>query len=1244
MAITMRIGLEKDFIPERMSVGELAISTDTGLMRYCHGPNKIKLIATDEDIAEMRKMVSDFNLTVQQALADIGNLGQSQTNRINTAGQTQTQLVNTAGDTQVSRIQAEGTTQVQNVQSTAAEIAADRGLIHTNRDNVARLQRTTAGAIMRRAEGSFVTLDDAADEMGFGRLEIPGMTEQVTTTGAQMIDFEQCLKNWKSQYTQVGGRVYKITAIGAGYQAPISFSAEDTKVTLSGIIRDLSGSGYRIDLIDSSGNIVGRINKDIKSITGLASKIRLNFAEAGAGEYSDIMLNAGSAAIPWEPYTGSKPSPSPEYPQEMENVGVLNEAGKYKVKVTACKNNLLDMTGAKGGTDAGITATVNPDGSYTSNGTVTNGAINIWLLGNYIQNYTDKNILMVLAPGKTYRIVDVVLFTGTDYAISPGVFYVDPKKYPDGYKVTGVRHPTLDSGTVLINKVYYPRVILGNTDTGWEPYRGHTTTITSDRPLTKWDKLTCRDGVWGWRYKGRDKTYTGSQPERWMAYSNTVHKVARCYRMEAYNLISYASGDAALNADINIMCDRFIFGGYVGRKENVSIGYSEGQYMYIRLDDEAYAEIDTVDKFRAWLAEHPITVQYETDTETWVPLSAEEQAAMNALCTYAGTTHIWTDDPLQPVISVDYTLDTEGYIRDTTPAYRDVERFALTGEASGTVATCTDSADWPLLGVGMLGKCEQVSTTGANLFGGRALADKIMEIAPDSTLDVDNGTIKFSASSISDKTLYNNFGPNKQYTIIFFGKNTNPEANFVNITVKYDDGTFYNLNFASKTEMSYVVYTTKNATVASLSGTWGSQATQLHYDKCGIFEGVVDLTSFEPYTGAAPSPSPAYKQEIQETGTYNPETGMYEAMWRQCGVNLFDMDAWYEYYYAFKRDIFWETIDGRKCLKWRGRSGNDGKFNVFPLHISSGHKIRLSFYSKKQQTSGHDDTGLFLTNKGGTNILGSYAPDTTTWTYTEIETVLKEDCCGLKIAYSNEAYCYFSDISLTVDSDNTEYQPYQSDTLRLTADQPWRGIGDVHDEVCDRDGVLGTWRRYATTVYNTAAPSEDDILAQTKGIRIKAPKDALYNGKILCDKFTREEAWGNDKLYIFNYGGGAAREIAFRVAVGENKDTFFVDNPIKLVYQLAEPYFVPFPEEIQRAYRKLKSYAGTTHAWVDDPLQPEVSFRYVKYSKLILGKLEDRLTALEAGQAQTAAAFGYLPANIQAEMIENETNQLMDSI
>lgn len=34
-----------------------------------------------------------------------------------------------------------------------------------------------------------------------------------------------------------------------------------------------------------------------------------------------LMLNAGDTALPWEPYTGGKPSPSPDYPQEIQSAG-----------------------------------------------------------------------------------------------------------------------------------------------------------------------------------------------------------------------------------------------------------------------------------------------------------------------------------------------------------------------------------------------------------------------------------------------------------------------------------------------------------------------------------------------------------------------------------------------------------------------------------------------------------------------------------------------------------------------------------------------------------------------------------------------------------------------------------------------------------------------------------------------------------------------------------------------------------
>lgn len=615
-------------------------------------------VATDRRAVE--KINNDFTLTAQQAVADVNN-----------AGQTQTQRVNTAGDTQVSLIQAEGTTQVQNVQATAAEIAADREQIHTNRDNTARLQRISAGAITRSAEGSFITLEDAADGMGFRQLEIPGETRQVATTGAQLIDFEQCLKNWKSQYTQVGGRVYKITAIGSGYQAPVAFSAVDTKVTLSGNVRDISGSGYRIDLIDSAGNIVGRINKDIKSVTGLASKIRLNFAESGAGEYSDIMLNAGDTALPWEPYTGAAPSPSPEHPQEMKNVGKLNEqTGKYEVTITSCSRNLLDMSGAKGGTSSGISSIVNPDGTVRSNGTFSDKTINIWFLGNYAKPPTSSNTIITLLPGMTYFVNDVVLYfldnDGTGQAIE-GKYTVDANVYPDGIKVTGARHVSVKTGTTLTNKIYYPRVLLGDKDTGWEPYRGHTATITADRPLTKWDKLTCRDGVWGWAYGGAQYICDGN--ERIFQHEASIGKKYPCMCFKLKGRDRDNSETLACNY-FKSVGNEVLGGDAIGIWGHTNPTYKN--YVYIGIP---YSELGTtpnttdenIAAMTAWInakneSGAPVTIEYKLAEEEWVPLSATEQAAMNALCSYAGTTHIWTDDPLHPVISLDYTVDTVKYI------------------------------------------------------------------------------------------------------------------------------------------------------------------------------------------------------------------------------------------------------------------------------------------------------------------------------------------------------------------------------------------------------------------------------------------------------------------------------------------------------------------------------------------------------------------------------------------------------
>ena len=90
--------------------------------------------------------------------------------------------------------------------------------------------------------------------------------------------------------------------------------------------------------------IVGTISKGkciIKIDDIQIETIRLSYTR----ESTRIQLERSETQTPYEPYTGGKPSPSPEYPQEIKNVGKRDEGTqKYEVdaKVTG-KKHLLNL-------------------------------------------------------------------------------------------------------------------------------------------------------------------------------------------------------------------------------------------------------------------------------------------------------------------------------------------------------------------------------------------------------------------------------------------------------------------------------------------------------------------------------------------------------------------------------------------------------------------------------------------------------------------------------------------------------------------------------------------------------------------------------------------------------------------------------------------------------------------------------------------------------------------------------------
>lgn len=472
------------------------------------------------------------------------------------------------------------------------------------------------------------------------------------STGAQMLDFEQCLKEWNSKYTQSSGRVYTVNALGTGFQNPISFSDEDIKVTLSGKVRDISGSAYRIDLLDSSGNLVGRIIKDTKSITGMASKIRLNFAEGGVGEYADIMLNAGDTALPWEPYTGGKPSPSVEYPQVVE-VGVTGtNLLKYPYSSATMTIN-------------GVTFTDNGDGTITANGTATQNAY--YYLDNNsgnAHNTLGKNVWLSGCPAGGSLQTYVLQWFNYDGSLSAardfgkGINFTVSEASADNYNIVIV----IMTGVTANNLVFRPMVNAGDTALPWAPYQTKSAPITLTEPLRGIgeyrDRIMYRDGEWGIERQTHKMEFDGSQDEVWAVQSVNDNGITN------YMYYLKIIGRKIIKA---LLCNRLQYdSSWIADATRIGVLIGNGTTLYIRLK-----EVKALDNFRKWLTENPLIIVYPIATPIWEPLPSATQQALNELTTYAGTTHLTITAGGPPAeVTLEYVQDTQKAIEQHDTANR----------------------------------------------------------------------------------------------------------------------------------------------------------------------------------------------------------------------------------------------------------------------------------------------------------------------------------------------------------------------------------------------------------------------------------------------------------------------------------------------------------------------------------------------------------------------------------------------
>ena len=196
------------------------------------------------------------------------------------------------------------------------------------------------------------------------RLELGGKTEQVQTTGAQLFDsklFGTTSNTGGATVTNNGDGTFSVSGNGTLtkiFNISHEYSREQTLSMLKigklharasanvlpypSFLIFSNGEWTELNM-DSTTEKTADITEEMLNSEDLKSRFRffgvINNA-IKSGTVKVMLYQDGNGA--YEPYTGGKPSPSPEYPQEIKNVGKWNEGTqKYEVdvKVTNAEQN-----------------------------------------------------------------------------------------------------------------------------------------------------------------------------------------------------------------------------------------------------------------------------------------------------------------------------------------------------------------------------------------------------------------------------------------------------------------------------------------------------------------------------------------------------------------------------------------------------------------------------------------------------------------------------------------------------------------------------------------------------------------------------------------------------------------------------------------------------------------------------------------------------------------------------------------
>ena len=336
--------------------------------------------------------------------------------------------------------------------------------------------------------------------------------------------------------------------------------------------------------------------------------------------------------------TSGKPSPSPEYPQEIKAVNELSGVMSGK--------NLLKPYGSYPITENGITFNLMNDGVHV-NGKCTRSSCRTFIYSDTLQAGTYYINGIKGASNSRYQVVL--------YKNNVVLNYITTKNFKLELKEKAKIELSLfvysEYGT--FNDLVLPYMICRNENDLYlyTPYQGQSLlNYTLQNPLYK------IGDVYDYIDFNRGKiirnvgvvTFDGSDDELWNKYSNNVS-------MDGYSVNVSNAIDTT-----PCICNKLLTTDAISTTLEEAIKVLDNA-MYVVLNK--IRGLNTTELFKSWLQSNPITVCYQLATPTEKDIPQELLTQLKQLQTYSGKTNIsFEASDVYPTIDLEYIKDTKKYI------------------------------------------------------------------------------------------------------------------------------------------------------------------------------------------------------------------------------------------------------------------------------------------------------------------------------------------------------------------------------------------------------------------------------------------------------------------------------------------------------------------------------------------------------------------------------------------------------